>query len=538
MNTDIVRLLRQGRNDEIWNRFCGFLDLSLDEFMQVQKRLLVEQLQRVSKSVLGLHILGAETTTIEAFRSNAPLTTYADYESFLVDQSADALAMTPHIWAHTSGRSGRFKMVPYSREMYNRAGERIMTAVILAMARERGEIRLEEQDVLLYNTPPHPYASGISLLSLHEQFPFNFVPSLTQTQSMSFQQRLELSFQTAMVTGIDVLGSITSVLVKMGERFASGGGRSRPSRQMLHPRALWRLGRALLRSRMAGRAMLPKDLWSVKGILCGGTDTTLYKQRILDYWGIMPHEIYASTETGVITALQAWDRKGLYFLPDVVFLEFIPESDWIQECQDSSYRPRTVLLDEVQPGQRYELVITSFGGGPFLRYRMGDLVRFHQLEDQQTQIRLPSMTIAGRADGLIEVGSFTGLMDEPMFWRAIHDTGLAYEEWTVRKEVDANGPFIHLYLEFKQPTPADQARQQIHEQLKLANPFYADLESMLEIDPLRLTLLKPGTFRAYALEKQAQGADLAHLKPSHMNVSDATIATLLRLSASIPSPAP
>lgn len=534
MTTEIVKLLRQGRTDEIWNRYCGFLDLSLDQFMQVQKRLLTEQLQRAGQSILGRHILGdAPPTTIEAFRATAPLTTYANYETYLSARDEDALAMKPHIWAHTSGRSGRFKMVPFSREMYNRAGERIMTAAILSMARERGEVRLEEQDVLLYNTPPHPYASGISLLSLNEQFPFHFVPSLDQTQSMSFQERLELSFQTAMVTGIDILGSITSVLVKMGERFASGGGSARLSRQMLHPKAMWRVTRALMRSRMAGRPLLPKDLWSVKGILCGGTDTTIHKQRVIEYWGIAPHEIYASTETGVIAALQAWDRKGLYFLPDVVFLEFIPEADWIQERQDPTFRPRTVLLDEVLPGQRYELVITSFSGGPFLRYRMGDLVRFLRLTDEEAKIQLPSMEIAGRSDGLIDIGSFTGLMDEPMFWRSIHDTGIAYEEWTVRKEIDADGPFLHLYLEQKGTVPADQLRQQIHEQLKLKNPFYADLESMLGIDPLRLTLLKSGTFRAYALAKQAAGADLAHLKPSHMNVSDAIIAELLRLSSSL-----
>lgn len=533
MTTEIVKLLRQGRTQDIWNRYCGFLDLTLAEFMQVQQRLLAEQLGRVSQSVLGKHILGgAPLTTMETFRATAPLTTYADYETYLAERREDALAMKPHLWAHTSGRSGRYKLVPFSREMFNRAGERIMTAVILSMASERGEVRLEEQDVLLYNTPPHPYASGISLLSLHEQFPFHFVPSLDQTASMSFQQRLEMSFQVALVSGIDVLGSITSVMVRMGERFAQGGG-ARPSRRLLHPKALMRVSRALLRSRMAGRPMLPKDLWSVKGILCGGTDTNLYKQRIVDYWGTIPHEIYASTETGVVTALQAWDRKGMYFLPDVVFLEFIPEEDWIQQRQDPIFRPRTVLLDEVQPGQRYELVITSFGGGPFLRYRMGDLVRFLQIEDKEAKIQLPSMVIAGRSDGLIDLGSFTGLMDEPMFWQAIHSTGLAYEEWTVRKEIDANGAFLHLYLEMKETVPADEARQLIRQQIKASNSFYADLESMLEVDPLRLTLLSPGTFRAYALEKQELGADLAHLKPAHMNVSDAIIADLLRLSASL-----
>ena len=58
------------------------------------------------------------------------------------------------------------------------------------------------------------------------------------------------------------------------------------------------MARALLRSRLAGRPMLPKDLWPVKGAICGGTDTELYREIIADYWGVIPYEVYASTEAG------------------------------------------------------------------------------------------------------------------------------------------------------------------------------------------------------------------------------------------------
>jgi len=47
---------------------------------------------------------------------------------------------------------------------------------------------------------------------------------------------------------------------------------------------------------------------------------------------------------------------------------------------------------------------------------------------------------------------------------------------------------------------------------------------------LKVTLLKPGTFRAYVAEKAASGADLAHMKPPHMNPSDDMVEMLLRLS--------
>jgi hypothetical protein len=79
----------------------------------------------------------------------------------------------------------------------------------------------------------------------------------------------------------------------------------------------------------------------------------------------------------------------------------------------------------------------------------------------------------------------------------------------------------------------EDVQARIHENLKRLNPFYADLESVLGIRPLRVTLLQPGALRAYTLERQAAGADLAHLKPPRMATSDAIIEDLLRLSRSL-----
>ncbi|NOZ73183.1 MAG: GH3 auxin-responsive promoter family protein [Chloroflexi bacterium] len=530
MPSEVVEMLRQGRKADIWKQYCGFLDLSLKAYMKVQESLLLEQLHLAASSELARIIAGGPLpTTVEEFREKVPLTTYQDYEPYLTDEQEHLLPRKAYLWSHTSGRSGRFKMVPYSEETYRKAGEKNMAAVILSMARRYGDIRLEEGDVLLYNTPARPYSSGIALISLAELFPFHFVPPLEKTESLTFQERMELSFQMALVTGIDIIGSITSVLVKIGERFSQGGGGAKPSRYLLHPKAMFRLTRALIRSRMAGRPLLPKDLWTVKSAMCGGTDTSLYKKTIEEYWGVTPYELYAATELGGTAAVQAWNRRGLYFFPDVAFYEFIPEREWMKNREDSSYNPSTVLLDEVETGQRYELVMTSFDGGPFLRYRLSDLILFESLRDEKAGINLPGMICSGRADGLIDLAGFTGLMDEPMVWHAIHDSGIPYEDWTVRKEDDGEESFLHLYIELKEDVSPDEAERQLNESFKQHNQFYADLINMLEVRPLRLTILPRGTFRAYYLEKQAAGADLAHLKPPHMNPSDEIVNTLLRL---------
>ena len=60
-------LLRQGRSEEVWTKYCGFLDLGLDNFMDIQRRLLTEQLQLSGHSELGRSLM--EMTLLRMSRS-------------------------------------------------------------------------------------------------------------------------------------------------------------------------------------------------------------------------------------------------------------------------------------------------------------------------------------------------------------------------------------------------------------------------------------------------------------------------------------
>jgi phenylacetate-coenzyme A ligase PaaK-like adenylate-forming protein len=524
-----VELLKQGRTDEIWTKYCGFLDLTLAEFMEIQSRLLMEQIDLLQKSDVGKRFMGAEAPKdVVEFRRRVPITTYEDYAPILEDRLHSALPAEPYLWAHTSGRSGSLKWVPYTREAYVRLGERVLAGVILSAARSRGDVRLEENDVLVYNTPPRPYISGVALRAVADHFSFRFIPPLDETEDLSFQERIEKGFETALVTGIDILGSLSVVLVKMGERFAQGARTTRLSTQMLHPSAMVRLLGGVIRSKLEKRSMLPKDLWKVKAIPSGGMDTSIYKEKIAEYWGVVPYEQYGSTEEGAI-ATQTWNKEGMTFFPDAAFLEFVPEEEWNRWREEPGYIPPTRLLSEVEPNKRYEVILTNFYGKPLLRYRMHDVVKFSALEDKETGVKLPQMVFVGRTGDLIDLAGFTGLIDEKMVWQAIVNTGISYEEWAMRKERGNGASILHLYIELKEPVDVDTVHHKVHESLKALNPFYADYESLIEIQPLRVTLLAPGSYRAYMMEKQATGADLAHLKPPHMNVSEEDLELLLQI---------
>ena len=84
--------LHEYTREEIWEEYCGFLTLSSAEFMSIQKRLLLEQMEIWSESSMGQRILkGKKPRTIDDFRQMVPLTTYEDYAPTLLSRQTKAL---------------------------------------------------------------------------------------------------------------------------------------------------------------------------------------------------------------------------------------------------------------------------------------------------------------------------------------------------------------------------------------------------------------------------------------------------------------
>ncbi len=64
----------------------------------------------------------------------------------------------------------------------------------------------------------------------------------------------------------------------------------------------------------------------------------------------------------------------------------------------------------------------------------------------------------------------------------------------------------------------------------LARDDYADMINF----KLEVTLLPRGTYATYMAQRQAEGADLAHLKPPHLNPSPKVLSLLLGKPQAIP----
>jgi len=518
-------LFQTGNREKIWQKYCGFLDLSLAEFMEIQEQLLMDQIELVYDSPLGKKFMPIKPKDISEFRQLVPLTTYADYAPHIGDRQEDALIPQSYYWTCTSGRGGTSKWVPYTERSAERAAIYSTAVMILACATKKGEVNVGNGVRVLHNLPPRPYMSGTLVYLVPQLIDMRFIPPPDEYEDADFQTRIRAGFEISLRTGVDFLTSLATVLVKMGERFTETSGQLKFNRRMLHPQIMWRLIGAWLRSKREGRTILPKDLWPLKGLALYGTDTSIYREQLIHYWGIEPLETYAATEAGLI-ATHAWNKKTMTFAPSSCFLEFSPEEEWLKSRENKDYQPSTVLLDEVKPGERYEIIITSFYGMPFLRYRLGDLIKIVALEDEEAGIKLPQMLFDSRANDLIDIAGFPRL-DEKTMWQAIANTRIKYEDWSARKEYEKNMPIVRLYIELREEIEVQEVEKRIHQELVNINHDYKDLENMLGIRPLRVTTIVPGSFQSYYEERKRGGAALAQLKPPHMNASDTIIQDLL-----------
>ena len=522
-----VDLLQQGRSEELWQMCCGYLKLSLEQFMTIQERLLLEQIKMLNGCTLGRKLLhGARPETVEEFRKQVPLTTYDDYCPELSDKREAPLPADPAFWVHTSGRSGDqpCKWVPMTQAFADEMSRIMYGAGLISSCRDWGDTsQVNSRPNIVYTVAPRPYMSGTMADMLGMQSPIHYLPPLEEAEELSFEDRIKLGFSQALSEGIDFFFGLSMVLVVVGNKFSQSTNKVDIRPLLTRPKALLRLAKGMAKSKLSRRSMLPKDIWSVKGILSSGLDSSVYRDKIKELWGKYPLDLYTGTEGGVI-ATQTWDYDSMTFVPSLNFLEFIPEDEHFKWRLDPEYQPKTVLLDEVEAGENYEVVISNFHGGALVRYRPGDMVRITSLRNESLGIDIPQMAFERRADDLLDF-VFVRLTEKTV-WQAIENTGIAYEDWVAFKK--DGQPVLSIYLELQNGYQGSEAeiaatiREQIlrsDSQHKGTEALYRDEFATMIDFKVEVNTLSPGAFAHFTEQRRAEGADLAHLKPPHINPS-------------------
>jgi len=530
-----IDLLRQGRKEELWQMCCGFLDLSLEQFMDIQKRLLLEQIELLKNSDLGRRVMSdAMPETVDEFREQVPLTTYADYLPELVEKREDVLPAKPAAWLRTQGRMDEYnlKWVPLPQRFLSEF-ERVAAGVgLLGSCNLKGDFVAKEHLRLLATMGTPDYGSGMVAYLVQRALGCELFPE--NVAELRFQEKLEAGFEEALAQGIDALGGLPSILAYTGAMFMQRAKDIDTRFLLSHPKASARLLKGLIKSKLARRPMLPKDLWPVKVIVGGGTDSSIFRKTVEELWGKQLLETYGAIDGGIY-ATQTWDYEGMTFIPNLNFFEFIPEREWFKWQLDRSYQPKTILLDEVKAGENYEIVITNFHGGILTRYRMGDMMRITSLRNENLDIDSPQMVFYGRADDLVEVTKI-GRLTERIIQQAMENTSIPYIDWVARREIIADKPVLHIYLELKDDYIASEKNLStaiLEEFKKLDNKyrcnFYrliGDMESVLGLKPVEVTLLPRGAFFSYISQWQAKRVAPGEQKLPRVNPPEEVLSLL------------
>ncbi len=521
--------LHEYSKEEIWEEYCGFLTLSPEEFMAIQKRLLTEQMELWCNSALGQSILkGKVPTTIEEFRTMVPLTTYEDYAPILLSKQTKALPGEPVLWVQTTWEGGvhPIKVAPYTKGILDTFQHNVMSCLVLATSRKKGDFDISVTDHMLYALAPLPYVTGLLPLLCKEEIDFEFLPSVKDAVNMSFKERNIQGFKLGVKKGIEYFFGLGSVLYYASQSLSSINSNKGKTLgewlRSLSPSMIFRMARAKRICHKENRELLPKDLFKLKSFVCAGTDNRCYKADLERMWGVTPMELFAGTEPTCI-GCETWSREGVYFFPDACFYEFISEDEMNRNMEDPNYQPRTILWDEVVPGGIYEIVLTVFKGGAFARYRVGDVFRCTGIGSTLENNTIPRFQYIDRVPQIIDIAGFTRITEKSIN-HAVELSRLPIENWTAKKEFSENNrPYLHLYVELQRDNLINSAvstrilQDQLGIYFRYLDQDYEDLKKILDVDPLKITMLKCGTFAAY---KRKFGTTIRKMNPESCEIND------------------
>ncbi len=520
MNLD--EQFRKKQYDQIWQKYCGFLDLSMSEYMSIQNRLMLEQIELYFNSELGRRIMKErKPTTVNEYRQFVPLTKYEDYADFLLPKVESALPVKPVVWIETTWEGGKnpIKLAPYTEGMIDCLRVYSIAIILLATSDKKGKFTLSGGENFLYGMAPMPYLTGLVPHLIQGCMTVKFLPSIDEAESMSFSQRNKVGFALGLQKGIDLFFGLSSIVVKMGDSFAGGSSSGKNFSLWKSPQTSYRLLKAWLKSKQTGMPVLPRDIWKLKGLVCSGTDSASLKKKIEYYWGVRPLEIFGGTECTCI-ATEAWDKNGLVFFPDICFYEFLASSELEKNLEDPYYTPKTYLMDEILPGLEYELVISSFKGGAFARYRTGDMFKCISLFNEEENIMIPQFVFVDRDPTFIDIAGFTRISENTVK-QAIELSKLNIIEWFAVKEYDElQRPLLHLYVEvgsegLQEVLTQDIIQEHLSIYFRYIDTDFSNLKSLLGIEPLKVTIIPQETTKQF---EKIFGKRIRKMNPSHFDL--------------------
>lgn len=266
----------------------------------------------------------------------------------------------------------------------------------------------------------------------------------------------------------------------------------------------------LLRQSFARHGLVkPAEVWpKLTGLMCWkGGSAPFYLQKLRAYVDDMPimDYGYAASEGAFTVVEDTGDGRGLVGVHGH-FLEFIPEAQYGRP------NPQALLVDQLQQGQRYAVIITAANG--LYRYDIGDIVEVADMYNGHPRLRFmhktgATLSLTGEKVSEAHVVTAVGEAQER--------SGLSLHGFLVSAQLA--DPSYYIVVGEHDPVSPQQLKdflQAFDHALQRHNIEYAAKRDSQRLGPPRLRSAPSGRFEGLRSQRVADGAPDAHVKVPHL----------------------
>jgi hypothetical protein len=406
-----------------------------------------------------------------------PLTTYSFYRSFFeAPQEGDLLyPISEYFRVYTSGTMGKPKSFLQPREWLKENIRKTALTGIFLFSHDGEKYRVEVGDTIYRNSPGGAFISSFMHGSL-DRFSRGFLRQVPE-DTLTFKEKVDYfveNYKEIDMAYMNVPILLEEIVPRVGESF------------------------------------------HLKGFFTQDRAAPIFKEEIKETVGTYPKVIFGSTETS-LSGLPSIEYPGAFFFDwRVVYTEFIPEEEAISDDMGLvEEAPETLSMDDLQVGERYQLIITPYLND-LTRYLMPDILECVALGDDVINTSLPVFLYHSRCDKLISLHNFTRISEEELI-QVLKEADIPFMDFTARREIKGKFDHMKIFIELTEEMPEEEVSERIHEQFLEIDKDWRDLTNFMEYKPLMIQLLPRGSFNEYMDRKGGlPRVDHIEMKKEHL----------------------
>ena len=439
--------------------------------VKTQEKVFKKLISDAKKTAFGKDHHFDKIKTYQDFKKRVPI---RDYEG-LKNYADRVVAGEPNVlwkgkplyFGKTSGTTSGTKYIPLTKESMPEHIKAARNALLMYINRKKNADFVNGKMIFLQGSPALEEKNGIEIGRL-SGISAHFVPKYLQKNRLpSYQTNCIEDWETKVEKVIDETINEDMTLI--------GGIPSWV--QMYFERIVERTGKKV------GEVFPNFNLF-----VYGGVNYEPYRKKFEELIGrsVDSVELYPASE-GFI-AYQDTDEVGMLLtLNSGIFYEFIPADEFFDE------HPTRLSIGEVKLDVNYVIILNTNAG--LWGYNIGDTVEFISLKPHR-------ILVTGRIKHFISAFGehVIGKEVERAMEAATNQFDASVTEFTVAPKIDVENelPYHEWFVEFEEsPKDLEAFAKVIDASLQEQNSYYLDLIVGKVLQPLKITKIEKGGFRAY-----------------------------------------